>query len=371
MTTPSAAPFLLVTTPPQLAEVVDRWRRAEWLALDTEFLREETYHSQLCLVQAGNGGQPVCIDALALGEAGLQPLWSLLVEPRLTKVLHAASQDYEIFVRFAQAPLGPLFDTQIAAALLGDGDQLGYAALVEKRLGVKLDKSLTRTNWSRRPLSSAELAYAADDVRWLAELYPLLRQELVERGRLAWLEEDCARLADPARYASPPDQAWRRLKGLARLPAASQPIAVALAAWRETQAQERDRPRKWIIDDEAIYRIADRRPQTAQQLLELGLPVKTVDRHGAELLQRIAQAPQSVELQHEAELLDADQKALLKRLQERLRETADEAGIPSTLIAPRADLESLVRHGAAARASVLQGWRRALAGEALLALLPR
>jgi ribonuclease D len=363
------AAYTFITDAATLADTCNRWRSAPWLALDTEFLREDTYHSQLCLVQIGDGQRNVCIDVIAIGVDALQPLWEQLVAPTPLKVLHAASQDFEIFVRFAGPAVGPLFDTQVAAALLGDGDQLGYAGLVEKRLGVKLDKSLTRTNWARRPLTDAELDYAADDVRWLAELYPLLRDELVTCGRLAWLEEDCRRLSDPARYANPPDQAWRRLKGLSRLPAASQPIAVALAAWRETQAQQRDRPRKWIIDDEAVYRIADRRPTTPRQLTEIGLPLKTVERHGPELLALVANAPQTVATQIDLGLLDEAQKTLLKKLLDALRTIADALAIPATMIASRAEVEALVRHGAAARVTLLQGWRREVAGEALLGLL--
>lgn len=370
MTTPPAVPFDLITDPADLAVAVERWREAPWLALDTEFRREDTYHPQLCLVQVGDGRHQFCIDALALGEPALEPLWSLLLVPGLVKVLHAASQDLEIFVRLAGAGVQPLFDTQVAAALLGDGDQLGYAGLVEKRLGIVLDKSLTRTDWARRPLTAAELAYAADDVRWLAELYPRLREELAARGRLTWLDEDCARLAEPARYTNPPELAWRRLKGLARLPAVAQPIAIALAGWREAQAQERNRPRKWIVDDEAIYRIADRRPRTAAQLAQLGLPQKTVERHGEALLALVESAPQAFDLPLNTGLLDGPQKALLRQLADRMREIAESLGVPATLIAPRAELEALVRFGASARATLLQGWRREVAGEALLALLP-
>ncbi len=360
----------LITDAAALAEACAGWRSAPWLALDTEFLREDTYHPQLCLLQVGDGSRNVCVDAVALKGEMLQPLWELVVAPSIIKVLHSASQDLEIFVRLTGQATRPLFDTQIAAALLGEGDQLGYAALVEKRTGIKLDKSLTRTDWSRRPLSAAELAYAADDVRWLAELYPQLRDELAGCGRLAWLQEDAERLSDPARYLNPPEQAWRRLKGLARLPAASQPIGVALAAWREIQAQERDRPRRWIIDDETIYRIADRRPQRAQQLVELGLPLKTVERHGEELLELVANSrPGSGAPLVELALLDAAQKDLLKRLLDALRTIAESTGIPSTLIAPRAEVEALVRYGADAKVTLLGGWRRALAGEALLRLL--
>jgi ribonuclease D len=365
------APTELLTDPSSLEQACARWREAPWLALDTEFLREDTYYPKLCLIQVGDGRDNLCIDALALGAAGLRPLLDLLRDSPVPKVFHAASQDLEIFVQMEGRTPQPLFDSQIAAALLGYGDQLGYASLVEKLLGVKLDKSLTRTDWSRRPLSAAELAYAAYDVLYLGEIYPRLRQELEARGRLAWLEEDCARLADPARYANPPAEAWRRLKGLARLPAPAQRAAAALASWREQVAQERNRPRKWILDDEPLYRLAERRPQDLGQIEKLGvLPPKTLDRHGETLLQVLAVAAgDSTPLALEEPPLDDAQKARLKKLLERLRGLGESLGIPPTLLAPRSDAEALLRQGAAADVPLLRGWRREVAGEEALRLL--
>ncbi len=361
----------LIVTADALAARVASWKQRPWLALDTEFLREDTYHPILCLVQVGDGESDVCIDTLALGNEALRPLWSLLGDPGITKVLHAPSQDLEIFVRLGDGLVTPMFDTQIAAALLGHGDQLGYAALVDKLLGIKLDKSLTRTDWSRRPLTGPELAYAAADVRHLSEIHPQLREALVAQGRLTWLEEDCARLAEPSRYRNPPIDAWKRLKGLGRMAPSAQPVAMALAAWREQIAQERDRPRKWILDDEALYRIAERAPRDIDALVALKLlPAKTIERHGEALTELVAaaqSAPARPALVDEP--LGDPQKAQLKRLQDRLRGIAEAQLLPVSLIAPRADLEALIRFGAAAEVTVLQGWRRELAGEALLAQL--
>lgn len=363
-------PPLLASTE-ALAEACERWRAAPWLALDTEFLREDTYYPKLCLIQAGDGRDNVCIDAVALDTAALRPLLELLHGSGFPKVFHAASQDLEIFVQLDGRTPPPLFDTQVAAALLGYGDQLGYAALVEKLLAVKLDKSLTRTDWSRRPLSAAELAYAADDVRYLGEIYPRLRDELAQRGRLTWLEEDCARLADPARYRNPPEAAWRRLKGLSRLAPPAQRAAAALAVWRERVAQERNRPRKWILDDDPLYRLAERRPADRAQLEHLGvLQPKTLERHGRALLEVLAAAEQgqAPPLQEEL-LLDEAQKARLKRLLERLRGLGESLGVPPSLLAPRGDVETLLRQGDAAEVPLLRGWRREVAGGELLKLL--
>lgn len=359
---------MLIDDPAQLGDAVARFAQRPWLTVDTEFVREETYWPQLCLIQVGDGEFDAVFDAIRLPD--LAPLLDLLMRPDITKVFHAASQDLEIFVRLRDAAPTPMFDTQIAASLLGIGDQPGYAALVDKRLGIKVDKSLTRTNWSRRPLSAAEIAYAEDDVRHLATLYPALREELATRGRLAWLEEDCARLAHAERYRVQPDTAWERLKSLARLPVAAQHVAAALATWRERLADARDRPRKWILADDALYRIAERQPSDIDQLAALQvLPPKTLERQGEELLRLVAESRRhggkalAVDLQ-----LDEAQKARLQKLLARVREIAADLGIPPALLAPRAEIEALSLRGADAPVALLAGWRREVAGDELLRL---
>ncbi|WP_028080007.1 ribonuclease D [Solimonas soli] len=356
----------LIQTPESLAPHLARWRERRWLTVDTEFVRVDTYYPRLCLIQIGDGDEAVCIDTLAL--ADLNPLLDLLYAPDSIKVFHAVSQDLEILVRLRGACPQPLFDTQIAATLLGVGDQIGYAGLIEKRLGITLDKSLSRTDWARRPLTEAELAYAAADVSHLATVFVALQDELAARGRLAWLAEDCARLARAAQYVTRPEDAWERLRGLARMTAAEQTVAAALAAWREREAQARDRPRKWIIDDDAIYRIAERQPTGAAQLEGLGvLPPKTLERHGATLLgivgEALAQSPRKLATDDE---LSAEQKARLRELQATVQARAAELQLPAGYLAPRADLIELLRRGRAAQVPVLQGWRLEQCGAALL-----
>lgn len=357
---------MLIEDGAALQGLVERLRGRAWLAVDTEFVREQTYYPQLCLIQIGDGDIAACIDTLRLDD--LSPLLELLDTPRIVKVFHAASQDLEIFVRLRGHAPQPLFDTQVAASLLGLGDQLGYAALVEKRLGIRLDKSLTRTDWSRRPLTTAELAYAADDVRHLAVLYPALRAQLEQRGRLAWLEEDCARLAAAERYRPDPPGAWQRLKGLARLAPTAQHVAAALAQWRETIAETRDRPRKWILADDALYRLAERQPASLEQLADLQLlPPTSIGRHGQALLEIVAQArhTQAPALVQDVQL-DASQKARLQRLLNLVRETAARLELPASVLAPRADVEAVALHGERADVPLLQGWRRGVAGAAVL-----
>ncbi|MGH8540096.1 MAG: ribonuclease D [Stenotrophobium sp.] len=358
-----------ITSADALQPHLQRWAARPWLALDTEFVRVDTYYPKLCLIQIGDGEVNACIDTLALSD--LAPLLELLARGDILKIFHAASQDLEILVQLTGACPAPLFDTQTAAMLLGIGDQIGYAGLVEKRLGIVLDKSLTRTDWSRRPLTAPELDYAAADVQHLATLYPMLREELEKAGRLGWLEEDCARDADPAHYRTEPANAWRKLKGLARMPAAAQTLAAALADWREREAQARNRPRKWIIEDDAIYRIAERAPTDLAQIEALHvLQPKTLARHGETLLKIVEEArTQPARIFAGDERMEPEQKALMKRLQEKLRELAASLKLPVSTLAPRADVEALMLEGAQARIPLLNGWRREVAGAEVLKLL--
>ncbi len=190
--------YLFVERAEQLHEVCARLAQSEWLTVDTEFLREKTYYPQLCLVQIASANEVACIDPLRVTD--LDPLIALFSNPNILKIFHAARQDMEMFWHSQRMLPAPLFDTQVAAPLLGYSEQMGYATLVKERLGIDIDKSETRTDWSRRPLTTSQLDYAAADVRHLAELFPKMRDELNQRGRLEWLAEDFAVLTDPATY---------------------------------------------------------------------------------------------------------------------------------------------------------------------------
>ncbi|MDP9141699.1 MAG: ribonuclease D [Pseudomonadota bacterium] len=362
-------PYTLINTPDALAAAAERWVRSEFLAVDTEFIRVDTYYPQLCLVQIRDQQESSLVDTIALND--LTPLLDALYTPGVIKLFHAAGQDLEILVRLRGRCPQPLFDAQIAATLLGIGDQIGYAGLIDKRLGITLDKSLSRTNWARRPLTGPEMDYAAADVEYLAQIYPELQAMLVERGRLAWMAEDCARLCESDQYVTLPHDAWQRLRILSRLNAREQTVAAALAAWRETEAQERDRPRKWILDDEPLYRLAQRRPGTEAELSALNvLPPKTLARHTTALLACIAAALEQPERRLVVDdELDASAKVRLKALQAVVQDRAQALDLPVGYLAPRADLIRLLRLGAQANANVLRGWRREVCGEALLAAL--
>ncbi|SEP90789.1 ribonuclease D [Solimonas aquatica] len=358
----------LIQSPEALAPHLERWAQCRWLSVDTEFVRVDTYYPKLCLIQIGDGAHSLCIDTLAFD---FSALLDRLYAADCVKVLHAASQDLEILVKLRGSCPKPLFDSQIAATLLGIGDQIGYAGLIEKRLGIVLDKSLSRTDWARRPLREAELAYAAADVEHLAQIYPALQDELHSAGRLGWLAEDCARLSEAEGYVTRPEDAWQRLRGLSRIRPEAQTVAVALAAWRETLAQQRDRPRKWILEDDAVYRIAERRPDSQAQLAALNvLPPKTLERHGAALLEQVALA-RELEVRRYAvdEELSSDQKQQLKQLQNFVQARATELQLPAGYLASRAQLLAVLREGAQAQVPVLMGWRRENCGAELLKLL--
>jgi len=347
-----------------LADLCDALAGSDWLAVDTEFLRERTYRARLCLVQIANREVVACIDPLAIDQ--LDPLIRLLHATPIVKVLHAARQDLEVFHDLDRRVPTPVFDTQIAAAYLGHDDQIGYAALVQAVTGTVLAKTETRTDWSKRPLSAAQLEYAANDVRYLRAVYEALSAELEARGRLAWVQDDCARLTNVALYAADPEEAWRRLRGGADLPAVAQQVLRALAVWRERTAQERDRPRAWIVRDEVLFELARRLPGTPQALAAIpGLEEKAMQRHGASILAAIdaGRRAEPLAVWERQAPLDRAQSEQVRRLLGRMRELAAGHGLAPAVLATRRDMEKLVR-GADPR-SVFPGWR----GELLAPLL--
>jgi ribonuclease D len=358
----------LITTDAALADLCRALEGSAWIALDTEFLRERTYYARLCLIQIGVPGLVACIDPLALDQ--LEPLHALLENARQRKVLHAARQDLEVFNDLRRVVPAPLFDTQIAAAYLGYDDQIGYATLVTAVTGVTLDKTHTRTDWSKRPLSAAQHQYAEDDVRYLMPVYEALHERLAAAGRLAWVTDDCARLTEPALYANDPAEAWRRLRGAAELPAANQQILRALAAFREQTAQARNLPRAWVLRDEVLFELARHAPQTHAELVSIrGLEDGARQRWGDGLLASIQEGQQAepVPLWERQLPPTPEQNALGKRLMETVRNVAREHELAPGVLATRRDVEKLVR--GADPASVLRGWRAELLGAKLGALL--
>lgn len=360
----------LITDERALADLCRSLATAEWLALDTEFLRERTYRARLCLVQIADRTTVTCVDPLAMDNLG--PLLTLLHAAGTAKVLHAARQDLEVFFDIEQRVPAPVFDTQIAAAFLGYDDQIGYGALVQAITGVALAKTETRTDWSKRPLSTAQLEYAADDVRHLRPVYESLREQLIARGRLAWVEAECTALDDPALYRVDPADAWRRLRGGADLPPTGQQILHALCIWREREAQARDLPRGWVLRDEVLYELARRVPDSTQALAGVpGLDERGGRRHADAILSAVAEgrAAEPEAIWARTAPLTPTQAALVKQLMGRVRELATQQALAPAVLATRRDIERLVR---GAEASELwQGWRAELLVPTVTPLLAR
>ena len=351
-----------------LRALVDAWPPGAGVALDTEFVRERTYYPRLCLMQVSVAGSLALIDPLAIADARV--FIGPLTDPGRPKLLHAARQDIEALLPLTGAPLAPVFDTQLAAALLGFAAQIGYAELVRLVLGVELAKGHARTDWARRPLSPDQLAYAADDVRYLPALAAQLDERLTAAGRRGWMEEESAALTDIRLYRVEPTEAWRRLKGLERLQPAVQHAIRALARWREERAMERDLPRGWVLPDAALYEIAQARPRTREDLARIAsLPRGTADRAGAGILEALSGESGSEDdfFADDGPRAGPEQLRRLKTLQQRLLSIAGELEIQPEVLATRRDLTALL-HGER-ELPILSGWRRAIVGEPLLAAL--
>jgi len=342
---------------------------AAWIALDTEFIREKSYYPQLCLVQIGVPGKAACIDPLGIDD--LAPLYELLYDRSIVKVLHACSQDLEIFVHLQGKVPGPIFDTQLAAPLLGLPEQMGYANFVKDRLGLSLDKTQTRTDWSHRPLSEKQLKYAGDDVRYLADMYPTFSKQLDDLGRLDWLQAEFSPYEQLERYQLDPAQVWKRIRGVEKLRPAALSIVQLLARWREQLAQQRDLPRNWIFKDDALVDIARLAPQQPDELTKIrSLPPKSIARHGQQIISLVEEGkqrqPDPVPDWKKRTKPSGQEEALADILHAQLRLLAEKYKINSTVLASRKDLIALVQGDETV--SVLRGWRREMAGEELLAM---
>lgn len=348
-----------------LRAFVARMRDRDWIVVDTEFLRERTYYPKLCLVQIADADEIGLIDVLAI--ADLAPLAALLDDAAVLKIFHSAEQDLEVlYQRFAMMP-APLFDTQIAAPLVGLDDQMGYARVIKALLDVDLAKTHTRTDWSKRPLPDGALDYAADDVRYLVLAYHTIGQMLDERGRGDWLTEDFEHLVEPARFEVDPDQAWRRIKSWHKLDPAQQQALAEITAWREREAMAADRPRRWILGDDAVVELARRRPRDDEGLAAVrALPAKTANRHGSALLECLQRAGkrEAVALAAQPEPPSKAEKSRIKAGMDTLTRRAEAAGIAASAIASRKEIAAMVDGERDVR--LLSGWRALVAGDSVL-----
>ncbi len=351
----------------------DAARKHDFVCIDTEFMRESTFFSILCLVQVATVDDEAIIDPLAEG-IDLTPLNEMLLDENVTKVLHAARQDMEIFYRICGAVPAPIFDTQIAGMAIGMGDSAGYGALVKARLNINLDKGARFTDWSRRPLSEKQLIYAIADVTHLRDLYPGVVAELEAKGRLGWVMEEMSQHMDESLYTFEPEEAWQRLK----LRGHKKPYLAALkaaAAWRERQAIKKDIPRRRVLKDDAIYDLAQQRPRTIEALAKLrGIPrgfeksstaAGLVESLGAAIDNANDYAPPAPKVKHMPPSL-GPRIEMLKTL---LRLRTEVEGIATRLVANARDIEQLAAFGEGADIAALKGWRREIFGQDALDML--
>jgi len=342
-----------------------------WIAIDTEFMREKTYYPQLCLLQIGTAQSIACIDPLKIEHLDL--ILDIIYDTSITKVFHAAHQDLEIFFHLKRSVPSPVFDTQIAAPLLGHPNQMGYAALVEATLGITLDKGHARTDWQRRPLSAAQLAYAADDVRYLGQVYLKLQQQLTDENRISWLNDDFARLTESSRYECEPGQAWKRLRASKRMRGKTLAILKSLAAWRETQARSKNLPRNWLLRDDMMCDLAKLAPQTVEELKQIrGLNDKQAKMVEIEILPLIlstlAQPVAKESTSNITRRATPQQEILIEALMAVVHIQALQNNMHPSTLATRKDVEQWLLTQMD-NSELMKGWRRDMIGVPLMAML--
>lgn len=360
----------LITTTQDLADACARLAQHPFVTVDTEFLRETTYYPKLCLIQLASPDEAVLVDPLA-PELDLAPFLALMADQNVVKVFHAARQDLEIVWIIGKLIPTPLFDTQVAAMVCGYGDSVGYEQLANDLAKARIDKSSRFTDWSRRPLTEAQLVYAESDVTHLRAIYEALAADLAASGRESWVAEEMAVLTSPATYEVKPENAWQRLKGRIRKPK-ELALLMELAAWREREAQNRDVPRQRVLKDDALMDIVQRGPRSVEALAELRSVPNGFERSraGGEVLAAIERGnaldPRTLP-RLERERGRPANGAVLDLLKVLLKATADAERVAPKIIASSDDLEA-ISFDDEADVPALQGWRREVFGEKALAL---
>jgi ribonuclease D len=356
----NAAPMRLIATTEEIAQACKSLGRHDFVAVDTEFIREQTFWPRLCLIQLAGPQDEVLIDPLR-PRVSLEPFYQLMANERVVKVFHAARQDLEIVWNQARLIPHPIFDTQIAAMVCGFGESVSYVNLVRQVTGKDLDKTSRFTDWSKRPLSPKQLTYALGDVTYLRDIYLRLKADLEATGRAPWLDEEMATLTDPRTYEVHPEEAWRRLKlrvknrkGLA--------VLMELAAWREQAAQAQDVPRNRILRDEALYDVANHAPTEVSQLAELrtlsdGFAKSARAREIVDAVKRgLARDPKTVPHLRSGLALPAEKVALVDLLRVLLKACAARHKVAPRLIADGDDLERIAIDDQP-NVSAMKGWR--------------
>ena len=358
-----------IDKPEQLTDLCNRIKQESWIALDTEFLREKTYYPVFCLLQIATPEWVVCVDPIALSD--LSELFEVINNPDIIKVLHSCRQDMEIFYQETGKVTAPVFDTQIAAPLLGFQENPGYAMLVSSFLNVNLSKTHTRADWTIRPLSEAQIQYAADDVIYLCKIYQMICQKLESLGRFDWLEKDFELLKNAELYQISPVNAWKKIKGRNRLTGKQLSIVQALCEWREQTAQSENRPKNWLIRDDLLLELAKFQPETENDLSKIrSMNERTVRRYGKVICRLISEAKQRAPIpvdNKKAAKKRPKQEAVLDVLTAVVRMRADENSLNPMILASRKDLEKLLSEEE--ESSLLLGWRYSMVGKELQGLL--
>ena len=362
---------MYISTHQALLDFCHRAREFDAIAVDTEFLRERTFHPRLCLVQIATPAESVAVDPLVIDD--LSPLAELMGDESVTKVFHACSQDMEVMLHTVGVLPRPIFDTQVAAAFLGERQQISYGALVQTFCGVSLPKTESLTDWSRRPLTESQLDYAADDVIYLPRMYRHMKEQLESQGRLHWLDPEFAEMRDPARFDSDERERYRRLKRVGQLSRRQLAAAREVAAWREITAQKRNVPRKWVITDEQIVEACKREARTIDDLFMVrGMREKlnTRDARTVASLMKAAMdaSPNTWPEPDRGGKNEPNVDAPLDLMSALVRLRAKENGVAFPTLASHDDLVRVAR-GYRQGIDLLRGWRRALVGEELIELL--
>ncbi|UQB42693.1 ribonuclease D [Thiomicrospira microaerophila] len=358
-----------LNTPAALTAFCEQQANQAWLAIDTEFIRQDTYYPILALVQiCTQDGELALIDPLAVTD--LSPLWQLLADPNVCKVFHSARQDIEVLFQLGQQMPQNLFDTQTACVFLGYGDMAGFARVVEAEFQVTLNKALSRTNWLQRPLTHEQINYALDDVRYLAPLYQKLDSQLTHKQKQA-LATDFADMLNPALYVTDPNQAWLKVKGTKGMNSKQLGLVKQLAAWREQKAVGQNLPRKWVISDDAILQLAKRPARTIEGLYKLAdLNAGSVRQYGEAIIKQLDLAFATPENWPEKPIKapppTPQEDILLQLANSFALQVAQNQGIIASNLFQKADLLALIRQ----QTSPLdKGWRQLILGEPLKKLL--
>ena len=360
----------VVTSTEVLAEACKRLATHEFVTVDTEFLRETTFWPKLCVIQVASVDEAIVVDALAPG-IDLGPFFALMQDERVVKVFHAARQDIEIIWNLSRSIPTPLFDTQVAAMVCGYGDQVAYGELVQNICKVAVDKSSRFTDWGRRPLSDAQVAYATADVTHLRDVYKALHRQLESKNRLSWLADEIEVLCSPSTYEQHPENAWERFRHRLRRPR-DLAVMMEVAGWRESEAQGRDVPRSRVLKDDVLIEIALAAPKTPEALGELRAVPRGMERSkaGADILEAVgrglARDPKTLPVL-ERERRNGGGGATVELLKVLLRQVAEANGVAAKIVATVDDLEALALDDAA-DVPAMQGWRRKIFGTKALEL---